>query len=245
MDKQELKQKVTEMILDEKRKGEVLELSEVLDDASELVLSVGLDRKYIYDSAKSYLTEEGRNPVNAVLGIIGYRIVRSDTMRRVEPDPESQGGAISSAYKLNEEKCRESIEKIGAKLSEFEKKCSERDAERVDRINELIAGLEKEQQKNEQIQRDSRAMISMMADRIQYMLSIIGPEKTGSLLEKQVYEMMEDLDIEACWDAEAKKFPESMMFNRLVVENVSEYKMKPCLIRQDQILVKGCRFTVG
>ena len=80
----------------------------------------------------------------------------------------------------------------------------------------------------------------MIAERIQYILSDSGKDVVSD--NRQLIELLKDLNIEVYWDDDGASFSDSAMFTEYVVDDEVYVGTKPCLIRNDSVFVKGVRF---
>ena len=81
----------------------------------------------------------------------------------------------------------------------------------------------------------------MIAERIQYMLFVNGAGDTDA--NKQLSEMLENLQIEVYWDSTDAPFAAAAMFAELHVDDASAIGTKPCLARNGEVYIKGLRLV--
>lgn len=242
MDNQQISTKVLEILREEKRGGQIFRTADILDVIPEVISSIRLDRQQLYDRIDEAL-HSGLRPLNAILGLFGLCAVRQDeALLLIQSDAEDGPKNLDTLLKLDESALAAAIHRLAVLLTELEARTAQTEDEQVNQINALIGQLEQEDQKIARLQTESRYRLGAAADRVQYMLSLLGPEDRESPLSSQLYELLADLSITAYWTAEGAPATETAMFTTLRLDQVNGRKMKPCLMHNGEILAKGVRF---
>jgi len=226
---------------EEKHSNGVIATAEVLDQVASILDTVEVDRKYMKNCIRQALGSVSSNPLNAILGLIGLQMIRKDADIKIFESDDSRS-ELKSMLKLNEEALRSTVSKIASDLAAYERKIKEDSTNKVNKINDLITRMDKQEQVISQLKTDKKAQLHAVADRMQYMLCVLGPNKSDSALEEQVYELMEDLNIEVYWDAKEAPLSDTVMFTELKTAEIEKHKMKPCLICKGEVIAKGVKF---
>lgn len=241
MNRQEMNQMALDILREEKRANGVIATAEALDQVAAVLDTVEVDRKYLKNCIRRALHSVSGNPLNAVLGLIGLQMIRKDADIKIFESDDSHS-ELESMLKLNEKALHSTISKIASDLANYEREVKEDSANKVNKINDLIDKMDKQEQVISQLKTDKKAQMLAVADRMQYMLCVLGPDKSDNTLEKQVYELMEDLDIKVYWDANEAPLSDAVMFTELKTAEVEKHRMKPCLICKGEVIAKGVRF---
>ena len=239
MKKQQIDTAVQDILREQKKTGKLIRTAGALDVLTKVVHAVEVDKRYYTACIKKVM--ESSNPLNALFGLFGYRVIRKDAARPlVEADP-SAGSALDHMLCLNAPAMRGAVSEIADILAGVEEEAEKNSAGLTSRYNELANQLEDERRKSAQLQAASQAQLRMTAERAQYMLGLAGAEDDGPVV-KQIYEMLTDLGIKAYWNAEGAPAGEGAMFT--VMEGGGALSgTKPCLMRGEEVLVKGIRFV--
>jgi len=241
MNRQEMNQIALNILREEKHSNGVIATAEVLDQVASILDTVEVDRKYMKNCIRQALGSVSSNPLNAILGLIGLQMIRKDADIKIFESDDSRS-ELKSMLKLNEEALRSTVSKIASDLAAYERKIKEDSTNKVNKINDLITRMDKQEQVISQLKTDKKAQLQAVADRMQYMLCVLGPNKSDSALEEQVYELMEDLNIEVYWDAKEAPLSDTVMFTELKTAEIEKHKMKPCLICKGEVIAKGVKF---
>ena len=253
MKKQELILKAGEITKDVIRGGNVDGPADVLELVPETLSSVVVDRGYIKSCIERELNRSTANPINALLKLIGLRIVRtraeidglSDAItegRGVELR-QSGNGDLDSFLMLDADVLRSAIMKMADALSRTEReRCEEREAEREK--YELAHGeLTRASARAEQLTADLADIRKTVAERAQYMLGHAGQGASSPEID-QLLELLDDLDMKVYWDASQAPFTESSMFSVLKVPDLTGRRPRPCVVWSGTVLAKGLKFVV-
>ena len=222
MQETNMKQVVAELVGDEVRSGKVIRNADVLRVLPLLAEAIHVDKMKLKGKIRDSLLEEGTyNPLNVILGIIGFRIVSEDGMPdRVGFRPRDDSASADDMKPIDaikpfiQNKVREEAEDM--------------DLENV--TNEL----------NENRQ-ELAYMRQSVAEQVQFMLADLGREQEDSAVGNGLKDILAAVDVEAVWEAE----DESGMFTVLKTERLQTSKNKPCMVSGGKVLVKGLRFIAA
>ena len=79
----------------------------------------------------------------------------------------------------------------------------------------------------------------MIAERIQYLLFLGGKEAVSE--NEQLIELLRDLNIDVYWDCNDAVLTDSAMFTEYMVDDETMAGIKPCLVRNNSVFIKGMR----
>lgn len=238
---QQINTTVQDILREQKKAGKLVRTAGALDSLTKVVQAVEVDKQYYTACIKKVV--ESDNPLNALFGLFGYRVIRRDAAKPlVEVSPNAET-AMDRMLCLNEKMMRDAVAEIVDILGGAEAELEQNSTGMASRYNELAGLLDEERRKNAQLQAASQAKLRMTAERAQYILGLAGAEDESPMI-KQVYEMLTDLGVKVYWDAESAPAGEGAMFS--VMEGGGALSgTKPCLMCGDEVLVKGIRFMQG
>ncbi len=239
MNKQQIDAHVQDILREQKKTGKLVRTAGALDSVARALQAVEVDRAYYTACIKKVM--ESPNPLNALFGLFGYRVIRRDAAKPLVEVSSGPNTALNNMLCVNEQILRDAVAELTDILANVEEETERNNAGMTGRYNELAKNLDEERRKNAQMQSAAQAQLKMTAERAQYMLGLSGAED-GSPLVKQVYEMLTDLGISVYWSAENAPASEGAMFT--VMEGGGALSgTKPCLMRGGEVLVKGVRFV--
>lgn len=95
------------------------------------------------------------------------------------------------------------------------------------------------ERKYNQLKRDAEINEKLIAERIQYILSLKGKDAVSD--SEQLIELLKDLSIDVYWDCSNVPLTDGEMFTEYVIEDEALVGTKPCLVRNGIVYVKGLR----
>lgn len=215
----------------------------ILYNAAEIADCVEIDKEAVKRVITEELNKKTKNPFNALLGIFGLRVVNAK-------DPEKSFGFIAedefgaadllsskSLLKLNEN-FDGICEKIADSLSLMEKSVSSNSEE----LGNVFKQLDKKSCELNQIKTDYNTQRQEILERTQYILSITGENVEKDSVAEQVVELLADIGVTVHWSEEGTEFSERVMFNHMNVRTVESRKVKPCLVADGKVVLKGLKF---
>ncbi|MBR5110040.1 MAG: hypothetical protein IK099_07580 [Clostridia bacterium] len=215
---------------------------------SNALASVTVDRDYLAQRIAQILDGNHANPINALLGIFGLKIVSKngamqelDSLMNENLVVEADTGTQVSFLRLNEAAIRTAADQMAQNLRKIEDQWREETAARQEEANKLRIELDQSRQETEAQRSALTRQRQAAAEQIQYILSILGPEKNKT--SDMLGELLEDLNLTARWNADGTSLLESAMFSVLKCSGPESRKMKPCILSEDGVMVKGLRFT--
>lgn len=248
MTKQELKQQLTDVVRGTLRKeGYYSESGDALLGLGEVVDSISVDRKRILNHVRQALSE-GRNPLNAILGLVGLRIVSPErTVReigstigeetRAEMIVEETGAAtsIDSLLRMDKEKATVAVERMALDLHEKSVTGSQTIDSIRDQMDKSHSEMERTSAELQQLRADHQETLRQVAVWAQ---RILVPDSSDQMAEK-VMSLLGDMDISVYWDAGDSGFSPSAMFTTLRRSPSYRGCNQPCLVKDGQVLLKG------
>jgi len=244
MNRQEMNQMALDIVREEKRGSGIVSTAGVMDQVASVLTAVEVDRKYMKSCVGKALSSVSGNPLNAILGLVGLKVIRKDADIKIF-EGESAGNELDSMLRIDEKAFRPMVARMASDLAAYEKEVDEDRADKVNRINDMVTKLDAQDQAIRQLKAEAKSQLQTVADRIQYMLCVLGPDKSDNALAEQLSELMEDLEIRAVWDTDGASAHAEDMFIELRTADVEKHKMKPCLIRRGEVIAKGLKVCMA
>lgn len=256
MREDQLKAQTAEVVRQAIRQEGIVQTASALDYIPELIGAVEFDLEHFQSIVIAELNKKTGNPVNAILGLLGLRIISTkdplrtlgledDDAKIVSDGDCSSAGNIRGMMKLNQDKLEAAMSKMASALAGVEKQAEERRQAVRSESSQLYMQLEKTQQAYEQLTIDHNSQRSAVLERVQYMLGLCGPEDCDTPMTRQLTELLDDLDVQVYWANQEAPFPESAMFTTLRCEDTTKRKAKPCLANSQGVLLKGVKFVAA
>ena len=232
MQETNMKQVVTDLVGEEVRSGRVIKNADVLRYLPELAEAIHVDKMKLKGKIRDSLLEEGTyNPLNVILGIIGFRIVSEDGMAdRVVSYKSTQD-------KLD--KFREALARISGQLQVSEQEERNLEASVNERIMQMSLNLENVTNELNESRQELDYLRQSVAEQVQFMMADCGSAQRESGTGQGLEYILGALDVEAVWEAEQ----EAGMFTILKTEHPEQCRNKPCMMHEGKVLVKGLRFV--
>ncbi len=253
---EKLKTQTAEIVRQAVRQEGIVQTASALEYIPELIGSVEFDLEHFQNIVIAELNKKTGNPVNAILGLLGLRIISTKdplkTLGLEDDDAEivADGNCCSTRnihamVKLNQDKFEATASKITCALAEVEKQSEERRKAGRSESSQLYMQLEKVQQSYAQLTIDHNSQRNAVLERVQYMLGLCGPEACDTPMAHQLTELLDDLDVQVYWANQEAPFPESVMFTTLKCEDTTKRRAKPCLTNGQEVLLKGVKFVAA
>lgn len=248
MTKQELKQQISDVVRSTLRKdGYYSESGDALLLLGDVIDSISVDHNRILSQVRQALNE-GHNPLNTLLGLVGLRIVNPErTMRdigstigeepRAEMIVEETGAAasIDSLLRLDKKKIADAVERMALDLHEKSVANSQIIDSIRDQMNKSHSEMERTNTELQQLRIDHQEILRQIALWAQ---RILVPDSSDQMSEK-VMSLLEDMDISVYWDTKNNVFSPSAMFTTLRRSPSYQGRNQPCLVKDGQVLLKG------
>lgn len=248
MENRKVIQFMDEVVTEEIRKGNLVKSKDVLTMLPELIDTVHIDRKKMRGSIERCLSTS--NPLNAILSLFGVQFIKKEKAinRLLNSSAEQDDCTVeiddSHAKRwltLNPTDFREIVEKIANRLFELETQANQTYDNEKKRGDDLFGKYEKLLKDHNQLKYSAESNEKLVAERIQYILSLAGKQGTSS--NEQLVELLKDLNIEVYWNSAEAPFADAAMFTEYAVDDETLANTKPCLIRNGVVFVKGIRFV--
>lgn len=251
MNKLDMKNKATQIAREASRSAGLSQTAQAMGYLPDVIEAAQIDAEYLIRRVEAELNRKTGNPINALLRLMGLRIVRThnaaQTLGLDEEETytivyDEEAGCGESLLKINEKKLAQAADKIARSLLDVEE-ANRRDRQQ-DKANTgaVFTELDRTSQECAQLRSDLQGQKTAVLERVQYMLSLLGSQD-DSPIRSQLTELLEDLDVTVYWEAEGAPFSDSAMFAELKCSNPESRRMKPCLGDDTGVLLKGLRFT--
>lgn len=247
MENQKVMQFVEDVVKEEIRKGDLVRSKDVLAMLPDVIDTVHIDRKKMRSSIEQCLSTS--NPVNALLNLFGVQIIKKEkTINSLLNSSADQGDVsvqINDSYAkrwltLNPKEFKAVVAKISQKLFELESQANQAYDDEKKRGDDLFGKYEKLSKEYNELKYSTETNEKLIAERIQYILSLGG--KAAVPDNEQLIELLKDLNIEVYWDSSDAPLTDASMFTEFAIDDESTANVKPCLVRNGSVYVKGMRF---
>lgn len=256
MREDKLKAQSAEIVRQAIRQEGIVQTAGVLDCIPELIGAVEFDLEHFQNIVVAELNKKTGNPVNAILGLLGLRIISTkdplrtlgleDDNAEIVSDGECRSaGNVRAMIRINQDKFEAAASKMTCAFAEVEKQAEDRRQAARSENSQLHVQLEKAQHAYEQLTIDHNSQRNAVLERVQYMLSLCGPESCDTPMTQQLTELLDDLDVQVYWANQEAPFSESAMFTILKCEDTTRRRAKPCLANDQEVLLKGVKFVVA
>lgn len=248
MENQKVKRFVDETVREEIRKGNLTKSKDVLLMLPELIDTVHIDKKKMRDSVEKCLSSD--NPFNSILNLFGIQLIKKERtiskLLNAGEDYDNVAVKVDDAYAkhwltLNPGQFRAVVEKIAGKLYELETQANQSYDEEKRRGDELFGKYEKLTKEYNELKYNTESNERLVAERIQYILSLGGKDAASE--NEQLIELLRDMNIDVYWDSDDAPLTDAAMFTEYTVDEEAMTSMKPCLVRNGSVFVKGMRFV--
>lgn len=247
MENKKLMQFAEDVVKEEIRKGNLIKSRDVLAMLPEILDTIHIDRKKMRHSIEKCLNTS--NPFNALLNLFGVQLIRREkTINRLLNSSADTGIVsidIDDSYArrwltLDPERFKAVVAKISEKLYEVESQANQAYEEEKKRGDDLFTKYETLIKEHNELKYSAETNEKLIAERIQYILSVGGEAAVAD--NEQLIELLKDLNIEIYWNCNDAPLTDGAMFTEYVIEDESMASIKPCLVRNGEVYVKGLRF---
>lgn len=240
MNQYNLHDTATEIIRETLRKGDVLQNGEALQTVPELVSCVKVSQVRLSKMLERVL--ENKNPLNSILGLLGFQLVNTRKLNQQEQTVlVSNGQNLDRILTIDRSKFEEAVDKLAGLLAEQEKSQGEESRALRQKYNEISRELDTVRLEAKQLAQEHDAARRAIAERVQYLLSLCGPGGQASSEAGQLNELLSDVDLEAVWPGESL---DAALFTVIRTEDPEKHRTKPCIRGNGQIVAKGACFVL-
>lgn len=250
MSEQSTKQYTLDVVGEVIRQKEIVAMSDILYLLPDLVDCVEYDQDYMRAKVSGLLRKKTVNPINALLGLLGLRIVNiNDTIdgfldgsnEYIEVDREISEHGSRNMLTISHERIRALVEQIADILKRAEDERFAQDSSNRDYTSMLVGKLNTLEKQYNQLMIDHKAMCEDVLTAAQSMLSKAAA-CADDLMKQQAEELLEDFNARAVWSAEGSGYSERALFNIYVYDDPAAIPAKPCIVGRDGILLKGVKY---
>lgn len=242
----DVRQIATDITREEVRNSKLTQSVDAVNRIPELLMSIKVDREKILRIIKKDLENGSKNPLNSLLKLFGLRIVHTGrVLNEVENSAkeisvqEVEKKTLNSFLAVNTEKLKKSVQEIIKVLERVEEEHNvERDSYQK-KYNELYKTLDMVSREKDQLSIDINAQLQMVAEHEQYVLSLCGKEGMDSTMAKQSLDLLADFGISVSWN----DVTDNSRFSVVKCSDLQKHRIKPCLIYQEKVLIKGVYFV--
>lgn len=240
MNKQEIQNSASQIVRKEVREGNLGRYAEaVLLWLPKIASAVDTDKKMVVDCVKSAVNDS--NPLNTVFGLFGVQLVSEKGLER---SPASQS-ILDNALNLDEVSLQASIQGLSKALKQLEEETASQECASRRSIAQLRTQLDTMQQGKARAEENYNGLQKRIADRLQYILALMGQSPNDDPVYLQVQEMVADMGAKVVWDSENGPLPASAMFQTYKSDNPNQQLRKPCLLCSETVIAQGVLFEQG
>lgn len=250
MSEKSVKQHTMDVVREVIRKKEVVEMAGILYLLPDLMDCVEFDHEHLRSRVSSLLNRKTANPINALLGLLGLRIVNID--KTIEGCLDDDEGVVEVGEVIVEngsqniltvepKRVQKLVEQIAEALKGAEDEKNDRLTRHSEQVSSLVEKLNAMEKRYNQLLIDHEAMYKDALTTAQSILSK-AKAKRDEFAEKQATELLEDFDAQAFWNVENAGYSEKEMFNFYVFDDPTALPEKPCIVGKNGILLKGVKF---
>lgn len=237
MNKQEIQSNAVQIVQREIRSGKLGRYADTVRQwLPKIASAVDTDKDLVMDCVKSAV--KGSNPLNSVLGVFGIQFVSEKSL---EKSPASKN-VLDRALSLDEHALQDAIRGMSKALEEIDADIANQEKETQAENSKLHAQLDTMRQEKDRVQSSYQAQQKRVAERLQYMLALMGQVSSEDPVYQQIQEMVADLNAKVVWDSENGPLPVNVMFQFYKADNPDECLKKPCLVCGEMVLVQGVLF---
>lgn len=252
MNMSEIRQRSNSIVHDSIRRENLVRTGAALELMPDVLGSLSVDKRYILKRIEDELRKPTIPPLNAILGIFGLRIIRTNsTISTIDDELESasdlqvadvSAGESSNLLKLNEEALAQATNAIARLLSTVEDDAKRTEEYLKEQNDALHAQVESKDAALSQLNTDLQDGLKTVAERVQYMLSLKG-YGSGDAITEQLTELLTDLNMKAVWRANLQDSTSiDSMFITYKYSSIDRLREKPCIFCDGKTLVKGVIF---
>ena len=252
MNMNEIRQRGLSIARDSVRQENLVSTGGVLELLPDALESMSMDKEYLLRRIEDELRKPTMNPLNAVLGIFGMRIIHTEnTLSTLGGELEGESGLrvteesageASQFLRLNEETLAGAAKEMAERLGAAERSAKETEIYLKEQNAALHAEAERGNEALSQLRADYQDALKSVAERVQYILSLQGPDGADAVT-KQLGELLTDLNMEAVWHGELPdESAAEGLFTVFRTTGTERRREKPCVLLDGKPLLKGVRF---
>lgn len=239
---QNLKERAAEAVREVLRDGRVFQGKEILELVPDLVSSVRVSQSAVQKAIVDVLKDNSRNPLNSVLSLLGFQLVRISKLEGGGTSVVSTGRSLDNMLEADEQKLKDILRQITKILSEHERESEGRSAGQEERYGRLQRELDQERQNLDRQTQENQNYRNLAAFDVQYMLCLLEKQRNDPLYQ-QLIELLADLDMTAIWPEDETSLSKSALFTAMKSDDWEQRKTKPCIMSDGQVLAKGVYFV--
>lgn len=248
MKKSELRQKSADITRSIIRSAYDVRETKQMEILPDIVTSVRLDRSYILECIKENISVKSFfGLLNRLLDMLGLQIINIRELKEHNADKpdirlKPQNGAVSENFlSLDEKAYKDAAIKILDIICETEKKNNAKYSEMEKLFGQAREQLNSRTEELRQLRTDTDYMKKGIAERVQYILSLIGRDAEKTPVTEQFPELLSDMGLSVQWADDENARDE--MFMTVKCTDASQQKEKPCIMSGNVILLKGMNFA--
>lgn len=222
------------------RKGYPLRSTLTFDVASDIIDSVVIDQDALKKTVLKHLVDKTKNPLNDILGLLGFRIISNRKLDGEEEDAlESVDFNLDAYFDIDGQKLDEVLERAAkAQLKQEETNEAEK-AALLKRFDKLQAEYLEYQEKSRETLDEYQAREAAIANHVQYMMAMRRLAEGASADFEDCLTLLSDMEMEAVWPDAAPEEERPAMFTVLKTSITGGVGIKPCIMKDGRLFLKG------
>ena len=235
-----LKETVAEQAKTILRKGYSLRNTLTFDTASEVVDSVVINREILRKTVLKHLEDKTKNPLNDILGILGFRIIANREFEGEWFDRlENVDLKLDAFLDIDRTKLDEVLERAARAQLSLEQADEEEKASLQAQYDKLHAEFVEYQEKTRATLDEYQAREEAVANHVQYVMALRRLEQGASAGLDDCRTLLADMEMNAIWPDEVAPEERCSMFTVLKTGIEEGVGVKPCIMRDGSVFIKG------
>lgn len=212
----------------------------------DVVSSITIDRDLVLQCVEAELAKKTGNPINALLGLIGLRIVNTrDTVERLDDQLGRElafdsPSAMERFISIDEAAMSRAVGAVVSSLEAVEAAQRSRTEQYMAELRQVHQARNSTEHESMSLRAELDSRTDSVAERAQYCLALLRQDRPQECADA-LSDMLEDMGIEVVWPAGAGD--RAGLFMTLPASPGRHNLEKPCLLRAGKVLKKGLRFT--
>ena len=247
-----IRDQVTALADEALRKSSLTYSMNVVRKIPDLFACVCVDQPKIAGILRDELNKGSRNPINALLHLMGLQIVSPNRLlsglekplsvaEDYEVQPITSGADPSQFLQLDKSQLQVILAQMIRMLEEVEKETALARRTGQQQSYNLTAELEKARSEKDAALHEAESLRETIQAEAQRILGLCGPKGMDGDLAREAVLMLETLGLAASWEGPDR--PER--FRILYVEAPEQHRSQPCLLdRSGSVVRKGLYFTL-
>lgn len=232
-----IREKASELVQNFIRQVGILKEVTVFNQIPNVLTSVTINKEIIRKIVIEELENNSKNPLNVFLKLFGIRLIGRGNKYDTESD--FAGVRFNEALRIDEEKLNIALSQIAEFLSSKNSAFDKESLRLHEKYNELCREYSSYQEEVETQLGAYKIQTKSVAMNVQYLLALRRKEKGVSADHADLSDILEAMNMTAIWPEEVEKDIVFKYFNTLKVGIPEGAGIKPCIMLEQNVLIKG------